>query len=99
MRIYDLFRRLFNRPKSSGAKNGKFSPEALVKMMVQLEHTQDVELPCDEVLALMDQFAEAYLRGEDVARLLPLVQHHLDMCGDCREEYEVLLRILQAAPG
>lgn len=99
MRIHDFFRRLFNRPELPGAKNGKFSPEALRKMMVQLEHTQDIELSCDEVLALLDQFAEAYLRGEDVARLLPLVQHHLDMCGDCQEEFEALLRILLAAPG
>ncbi len=99
MRIYDFFKRLFNRPKTPDSTNGKFSPEALRKMMKQLEHTQDVELTCDEVLALLDQFAEAYLRGEDVARLLPLVQHHLDMCGDCREEFEALLRILQAAPG
>jgi len=99
MRIHDFFRRLFNRPELPGAKNGKFSPEALRKMMVQLEHTQDIELSCDEVLALLDQFAEAYLRGEDVARLLPLVQHHLDMCADCREEFEALVRILQAVPG
>jgi len=99
MRIYDFFRRLFNIPGPSGVKNGKFSPEMLRKMMVQLENTRDIELSCDEVLALLDQFAEAYLRGEDVARLLPLVQHHLDMCGDCREEFEALLRILQSAPG
>jgi len=99
MQIYYFFKRLFRRPESSSVKNGKFSPELLRKLMVQLEHTQDVELTCDEVLALLDQFAEAYLRGEDVARLLPLVQHHLDMCGDCREEFEALVRILRAAPG
>jgi predicted anti-sigma-YlaC factor YlaD len=45
---------------------------------------------------LLDQFAEAVLRGEDVARLMPLVQRHLDMCPDCREEFEALLRILKA---
>ena len=94
MRIYDFFRRLFNRPKAPDSKNGKLSPEVLGKLMGQLEHTQDVELSCDEVLALLDQFAEAYLRGEDVARLLPLVQHHLDMCEDCREEYKVLKTIV-----
>ena len=99
MRIFGFFRRLFNKPESPGVKNGKLSPEALRKMMQQLEDTQDVELSCDEVLTLLDQFAEAYLRGEDVARVLPLVQHHLDMCADCREEFEALVRILQAVPG
>jgi hypothetical protein len=98
MRIFNFFKRLFKGSEPSGVKNGKFSPEMIRKLMVQLEHTQAVELTCDEALALLDQFAEAYLRGEDVARLLPLVQHHLDMCGDCREEFDALLRILQAAP-
>jgi len=98
MRIYDFLRRLFIKPEPP-EKNGKFSPEALRKMVAQLENTQDVELTCDEVLALLDQYSEAYLRGEDVARLLPLVQHHLGMCADCQEEFEALLRILQAAPG
>ena len=44
----------------------------------------------------MDECAEAALRGEDVAALMPLFQRHLDMCGDCREEYEGLLRSLSA---
>jgi predicted anti-sigma-YlaC factor YlaD len=26
--------------------------------------------------------------------LMPLVQHHLDTCDDCREEYKVLASIL-----
>ncbi len=97
MQIYHFFRRLFNRGETSRAKNGGLPPEALAALIKQLEHTQEVELSCDEVLALLDQFAEAHVRGEDAARLLPLVQHHLDMCADCREEFEALLRILQMA--
>jgi hypothetical protein len=65
------------------------------KMAGQIAHTREVELACDEVLALMDQFAEMVMRGEDAAQLMPLVQHHLEMCGDCREEFEALLRILR----
>ncbi|HLB49736.1 MAG TPA: hypothetical protein VJL59_22190 [Anaerolineales bacterium] len=66
-------------------------------MIRQLEQTQDIEYSCDEVLRLLDQFAEAYLRGEDVMKLMPLVQRHLDMCPDCREEFEALMRILRAS--
>jgi hypothetical protein len=29
---------------------------------------------------------------------MPLVKHHLDLCPECYEEYQVLLNILQAAP-
>ncbi len=63
-----------------------------------LEHTHDVELPCDQVHDLVAQFAEMDLRGEDTAQLLPLVHQHLEMCSDCRDEYEALIRIL-LAPG
>ena len=98
MRLLDFFRNVFNRPGSRNAQKGRPTPELLRKILEQLEHTQDIELTCDEVLALMDQFAEASLRGEDVARFMPHVQHHLEMCPDCREEYEALLRILKAAP-
>ncbi len=74
------------------------SPEALENMLRQLSQTRDVEVTCDEVLRVLDQVAEARLRGEDVGRLLPLVQHHLEMCMDCQEELEALLRILRASP-
>ncbi len=98
MRFRDFFRRWFNRSSAPLVNNGKPLPEELKKLLIQLESTQEDELACDEVLAVVDQFAEAYLRGEDVARWMPLVQHHLEMCADCHEEYDALVRILRAAP-
>ena len=73
-------------------------PRVLRKVAQQIEMTQEVEYSCDDVHRLLDQFAEAVLRGEDGAKLMPLVQRHLDMCPDCREEFEALLRILRASP-
>ncbi len=64
------------------------------KMMMMLSRTQEVELTCDDVFALLDQFTELAAQGEDVSKLMPLVQQHLDMCEDCREEYKVLANIL-----
>lgn len=66
------------------------------QIMQQLAATQPVELTCDEILRLMDECAEAALQGGDIAALMPLFQRHLEMCADCREEYEGLLRILRA---
>ncbi|MEW5829962.1 MAG: hypothetical protein AB1846_13800 [Chloroflexota bacterium] len=63
-------------------------------MMAMLSNTQEVELTCDEVFGLLDQFAELAARGEDVSQLMPLVKQHLDMCADCREEYRVLEKIV-----
>ena len=58
--------------------------------MVELNKT-----PCEEVFAVLDQFAEAVQRGENVLIFMPLVRQHLDVCPACREEYETLLKMLQ----
>jgi predicted component of type VI protein secretion system len=68
--------------------------EMMQKMMAMLSNTQDVELTCDDVFAVLDQFAELAAQGENVAQLMPLIQQHLDMCEDCREEYKVLKSIV-----
>ncbi len=65
------------------------------KMLMGLAHTHARELSCDEVYALLDVFADKISRGEDAASLMPLVQHHLKMCPDCREEFEALMKSLQ----
>lgn len=65
------------------------------KFAMMLRMTEDEELGCEDVYFLMDQYAELLLRGEDPKILMPLVEKHIAMCGECREELEALLRILQ----
>ena len=69
----------------------------MVQMLQALAKTEEQEISCDDVFAVLDEFAEAIQRGENVLLLMPLVRQHLDMCPDCREEYEALLRMLQPA--
>ena len=70
--------------------------DALVENLARrLQNTRDEELSCDEVFAFVDEYAEASQRGEDVASLKPLIRHHLDMCRECDEEYQALLRVLE----
>lgn len=59
--------------------------------------SEEQEISCDDVFSVLDQFVEAVKRGENPLLLMPLVRQHLDMCPDCREEYEALLRMLQPA--
>jgi hypothetical protein len=66
------------------------------KVLRLLAATQPVELSCDEVLRLMGACAEAVLRGEDYGPVAPLFENHIDICADCREEFEGLLRVLRA---
>lgn len=62
----------------------------IVKFLKMVENTDEVEIACDEVFELLDQYVELEARGEDVAHLFPLVKKHLDRCRDCHEEYEAL---------
>lgn len=69
----------------------------MTQLMDMLEKTNVEEYSCDEVYDLVDQYAELMAKGEDAAHMMPLIKHHLDMCIDCREEYESLLSILNSA--
>lgn len=69
--------------------------DALLKFIENVKRTQNVELDCEDVFAVLDIYAEAKAQGLETQDLLPLVRHHLEICRDCLEEYEALLRILE----
>jgi hypothetical protein len=52
------------------------------------------EIACDECFEQLDCFVEMTLAGKNATEAMPLVQDHLDRCGDCREEFEALLAAL-----
>ena len=64
--------------------------QMIYKLISRLENTREDELSCDEVFALVDEYAEASQRGEDIANLKPLIRHHLDMCKECGEEIRLV---------
>ena len=61
--------------------------------------TREQELTCDECLAEVGGFAEAMLQGRQAAEAAGLTRQHLDVCGECREEFEVLLKALEGLAG
>lgn len=68
-------------------------------MMVLLDkiaRTESQEFSCDDVHAVLAEFAERRQQGEAVSHLMPKVQQHLELCPDCREEYEALLMAMEA---
>ena len=69
-----------------------------VKKIIQsIQNTRDHEIGCADCFAALDQFMELVMQGKDAADLMPLVQDHLDRCGDCQEEFKALIVALQAA--
>ena len=74
----------------------KLTKEVIQKMMRSLHMTHQHELTCGECFNEVDRFAEIELSGKNHVEAMPLVQEHLDRCGDCRDEYEALLVALKA---
>jgi hypothetical protein len=68
----------------------------ITKLMRMISMTEEEEYSCDDVYDLIDQYAEIIARGEDADHMMPLIKHHLDMCVDCREEYESLLSVISS---
>ncbi|HWR65344.1 MAG TPA: hypothetical protein VN364_04450 [Bellilinea sp.] len=87
-----------NHPATDGMGSAMMSSSQAEKMVQMINKTQEVELTCDEVHDLLGEFAQMALRNENPAKLLPLVSQHLELCPDCREEYDALMQILQADP-
>jgi len=56
--------------------------------------TSDNEINCEQCLALVAEFAEHELAGKSVSESLKMVEQHLSVCSECREEYEALQRVL-----
>ncbi len=67
-----------------------------VAVVKEIAETREVEIGCDECFEQVDLFIEVELSGLEAAQAMPLVQEHLEICGECREEFGVLLMALQA---
>jgi len=71
------------------------SEDMMRKLIEQIALTQERELDCGEVFAILDQYTEAIIAGGDVLEQFALVIQHLELCPDCLEEYQALLAVLQ----
>ena len=69
--------------------------ETLKKLVEMLAGTVDDEIACEECFEHLDKFVDMYLTGEDPTKVMPLVQHHLDMCNCCHEDFMGLMRAMQ----
>lgn len=70
------------------------TPPMIFRVLQMLVGTQEVELGCEEVTALLDEYCDAQAAGHDMSSFSPLVHAHLRGCADCSEEYEALLAMI-----
>lgn len=71
------------------------TPSQFRELILHVARTHEVELNCSSTFELIDEYAEMAAQGRDAAHIMPQVNQHLEMCPDCSEEYQTLLRILR----
>ena len=76
-----------------------FNQDIFKMLLREIAETRKVEIGCDECFEQVDRFVEMKLSGLNTAQAMPLVQEHLEICGECREEFEALLLALGAKEG
>jgi hypothetical protein len=94
--LADLISRLGWRTRTALGRAVGLQPAQASQLAAMADATQADEFDCGAVQALIDQYAEAMARGEDAGRWLPKLRQHFELCSECREELEALLRILEA---
>ena len=73
-----------------------FNQDIFRMLLREIAETREVEIGCDECFEQVDRFVEMKITGLNTAQAMPLVQEHLEICGECREEFEALLLALRA---
>jgi hypothetical protein len=79
-----------------GRRGAVLDTEQVKQMARGIMSTRPDEIGCDDCFRQLDAFVDMTLAGRDAAAAMPLVEDHLARCGDCREEFEVLLAAVQA---
>ncbi len=69
--------------------------EVVLKFLQILENVREEEMSCDQMFIQLDEFVEHEVKSRDAARIMPLIQEHIDLCPECCDEYQALLTVLE----
>ena len=58
--------------------------------MKRVLETQDQEILCSECLDQVSRYVDLEFSAGEAHSQMPGIEHHLDQCQVCREEYEIL---------
>ena len=65
------------------------------RLLERLLGTDSPDPGCEACFEVLDQYAEAVLRGEDTVSRFPEVVIHIQQCDACREDTEGFLAVLR----
>lgn len=73
----------------------KITKDFIKKLIKAAFNSHPDEIGCDDCFDELHEFAEMKLEGKSPEEAMPLVQDHLERCGECREEFEALLEAMK----
>lgn len=72
----------------------KLNRQQIQTLVQQVAVTNIVERDCEEMMEAMTAYAAKLARGETIELADDeLIQHHLDICPECFEEFEMIREI------
>lgn len=63
-------------------------------LLRQIEAVPAEMLSCADTYAVLDEYVDRLAQGQPVESLLPAVKYHLDICGACGVQFELLRDII-----
>ncbi len=69
------------------------------RLMRLLCETRDDELSCEDVFNCLDEYVDCLEAHQEMGGKKPLVEHHLNLCTDCRDQLDALVHALEKANG
>jgi hypothetical protein len=75
----------------------KYKKSEILRMVEALLAAPEETLACDQVSAQLPAAVDAAIAGEDINKRFPQLVAHLQLCDQCRQEFEDLLDITQVA--
>ena len=91
-KVFGSLLSIFRRDRKKAAA-GSFDLHSMIHGIMT---TREDEIACDDCFDLLDRYAELMLEGKSPEEQMPLVQHHLEHCPECKEEFEMLLKSLRS---
>ena len=68
----------------------KINNQKMQSLLDMLALTREEETSCDGCSQQLAEFAETRLAGKSLPESLKSIEAHLELCGECREEFEAL---------
>jgi hypothetical protein len=64
-------------------------------ILTMIKNSCAEELDCQSVFEHMEVYADFILKRGDAPEMVHLIEQHLAICGDCAEEFSLLLKALK----